>query len=64
MNLPAVAIGIITGGYVMKRFKLGIVGAARMSIAASLGSFCLLAVQVFIRCDNAEVAGLTVTYQG
>ncbi|KAM4569496.1 solute carrier organic anion transporter family member 1C1-like [Odontesthes bonariensis] len=64
VNLPAVALGIITGGFVLKRFKLGIVGAARLSIAASLGYFCLLSIQVFLHCDNAEVAGLTVSYQG
>ncbi|KAM6962382.1 solute carrier organic anion transporter family, member 1D1 isoform 2-T2 [Tautogolabrus adspersus] len=64
LNLPAVALGIITGGFILKRFKLGVIGAARVSIAASLGSFCLLAVQVFIHCDNTEVGGLTVTYQG
>ncbi|XP_069012756.1 solute carrier organic anion transporter family member 1C1-like [Embiotoca jacksoni] len=64
LNLPAVALGIISGGFVLKRFKLGIVGAARVSILASLGAFCLLSIQGFIRCDNAEVAGLTVSYQG
>uniref|UniRef100_A0A3Q3W8N9 Solute carrier organic anion transporter family member n=1 Tax=Mola mola TaxID=94237 RepID=A0A3Q3W8N9_MOLML len=64
LNLPAVALGIITGGFIMKRFKLGVIGAARVSIAASCGSFCLLFIQVFIHCDNAEVAGLTVSYQG
>lgn len=64
LNLPAVALGIITGGFVMKRFKLGLIGAARMSTAASLGAFSLLAFQIFIHCDNAEVAGLTVSYQG
>ncbi|TWW64515.1 solute carrier organic anion transporter family member 1C1-like [Takifugu flavidus] len=64
LNLPAVALGIITGGFILKRFKLGVIGAARVSISASLCSFCLLFAQVFIRCDMAEVAGLTVTYQG
>ncbi|MEQ2171566.1 hypothetical protein GOODEAATRI_012097 [Goodea atripinnis] len=64
MNLPAVALGIITGGYVLKRFNLGVVGAARVSITASLGSFSLLVLQGFFHCDNAEVAGLTVAYQG
>ncbi|CAJ1054405.1 solute carrier organic anion transporter family member 1C1-like [Xyrichtys novacula] len=64
LNLPAVALGIITGGFILKRFKLGVIGAARVSISASLGAFCLLAVQVFIHCDNSEVGGLTVTYQG
>lgn len=64
LNLPAVALGIITGGFVLKRFKLSVIGAARVSIAASLGSFCLLAIQAFIQCENAEVAGLTISYQG
>uniref|UniRef100_H3CAN1 Solute carrier organic anion transporter family member n=1 Tax=Tetraodon nigroviridis TaxID=99883 RepID=H3CAN1_TETNG len=64
LNLPAVALGIITGGFILKRFKLGVIGAARVSVFASLGSFCLLIAQVFIRCDVAEVAGLTATYQG
>ncbi|KAM9846150.1 solute carrier organic anion transporter family, member 1D1 [Aulostomus maculatus] len=64
LNLPAVALGIISGGFVLKRFKLGVIGAARLSMAASIGSFCLFAVQGFIRCDNSEVAGLTVSYEG
>ncbi|XP_014864990.1 PREDICTED: solute carrier organic anion transporter family member 1C1-like [Poecilia mexicana] len=64
MNLPAVALGFITGGFILKRFKLGVVGAARVSISASLGAFCMLSLQGFFHCDNAEVAGLTVAYQG
>uniref|UniRef100_A0A8C5DGQ0 Solute carrier organic anion transporter family member n=1 Tax=Gouania willdenowi TaxID=441366 RepID=A0A8C5DGQ0_GOUWI len=64
LNLPAVALGIITGGFLLKHFKWGSVGAARMAIAATCGSFCLLFCQIFIYCDNAEVAGLTVSYQG
>ncbi|XP_077401235.1 solute carrier organic anion transporter family, member 1D1 [Vanacampus margaritifer] len=64
LNLPAVALGIITGGFILKRFKLGVIGAARVSITASVCSFCLLVVQVFLHCESAEVAGLTVTYQG
>lgn len=64
LNLPAVALGIIIGGFILKRFKLGVIGAARMSLSTSLGAFCLLVAQVFFRCDVAEVAGLTVTYQG
>ncbi|KAL6116977.1 uncharacterized protein ACO6RY_14861 [Pungitius sinensis] len=64
LNLPAVALGIITGGFVLKRFKLGVIGAARVSVTASVGSLCLLFIQIFIYCDKAEVAGLTVSYQG
>lgn len=64
LNLPAVALGVITGGFVMKRFKLGVIGAARVSYTASLCSFCMLASQLFLHCDNAGVAGLTVSYEG
>uniref|UniRef100_A0AAY4BF53 Solute carrier organic anion transporter family member n=1 Tax=Denticeps clupeoides TaxID=299321 RepID=A0AAY4BF53_9TELE len=64
MNLPAVALGIITGGFVMKRFKLSILGAARVSVTTSLVSFCLLLTQYFLQCRNAQVAGLTVSYEG
>lgn len=48
----------------LKRFKLGVIGAARVAIGASIGSCCLLCIQAFIHCDNPEVAGLTMTYQG
>ncbi|XP_038833766.1 solute carrier organic anion transporter family, member 1D1 isoform X2 [Salvelinus namaycush] len=64
MNLPAVAVGVIVGGLVMKRFKLSVLGAAQLSIMSSFLSFCLLLVQYFLQCDNSEVAGLTMTYQG
>ncbi|CAL8318736.1 unnamed protein product [Lota lota] len=64
MNLPAVALGVITGGLVLKRFRLGMVGAARMALSTSFCSFLLLFIQYFIHCDNVEVAGLTVSYQG
>lgn len=63
-NLPAVALGIITGGTIMKRFKLTVLGATRISLTASFVSFCLMLSQYFMQCDNAQVAGLTVNYQG
>ncbi|KAJ8381910.1 hypothetical protein SKAU_G00026880 [Synaphobranchus kaupii] len=64
LNLPAVALGIIAGGFVMKKFKLNVLGAARVSASASVCSFLCLLIQYFLQCDNAQVAGLTVTYQG
>ncbi|KAL6459880.1 hypothetical protein MHYP_G00316390 [Metynnis hypsauchen] len=64
LNLPAVALGIITGGFLMKRFKLNVLGAAKICIAASFFSFCLLLSQYFVHCGNTHVAGLTVSYQG
>ncbi|CAB1333781.1 unnamed protein product [Coregonus sp. 'balchen'] len=53
MNLPAVGIGVIVGGYVMKRFKLSILGAARLSISSFL-SFCLLLIQYFLQAPEVS----------
>ncbi|KAG9280427.1 solute carrier organic anion transporter family member 1C1-like [Astyanax mexicanus] len=64
MNLPAVALGILTGGFVMKRFKLNILAASKISIATALLSFILLLSQYFMHCGNTHVAGLTSSYQG
>ncbi|XP_065130834.2 solute carrier organic anion transporter family, member 1D1 [Paramisgurnus dabryanus] len=64
MNLPAVALGIITGGFIMKRYKINVLGAAKIAIGASLLAFCSLLVQYFLKCDNSQVAGLTVSYAG
>lgn len=48
----------------MKRFKIGVVGASRVCMASTLVSFLSMALQIFLHCDNAEVAGLTVAYKG
>ncbi|XP_076860863.1 solute carrier organic anion transporter family, member 1D1 [Brachyhypopomus gauderio] len=64
MNLPAVALGIIMGGFVMKRFKLNVIGAVKICIGSSFFSFILLLTQYFLSCENSDVAGLTVSYQG
>lgn len=64
MNLPAVAFGIITGGFIMKKFKLNVLGAAKICICASIMAFITLIIQYFLQCDNSQVAGLTVSYQG
>uniref|UniRef100_A0A672LZE4 Solute carrier organic anion transporter family member n=1 Tax=Sinocyclocheilus grahami TaxID=75366 RepID=A0A672LZE4_SINGR len=64
MNLPAVALGIITGGFIMKKFKLNVLGATKICIGTSLLAFSSLLIQYFLQCDNSQVAGLTVSYQG
>ncbi|XP_043093078.1 solute carrier organic anion transporter family, member 1D1 [Puntigrus tetrazona] len=64
MNLPAVALGIVAGGFIMKRFKLNILGATKICIGSSVLAFCTLLIQYFLQCDNTQVPGLTVSYQG
>ncbi|XP_016378072.1 solute carrier organic anion transporter family member 1C1-like [Sinocyclocheilus rhinocerous] len=64
MNLPAVALGIITGGFIMKKFKLNVLGATKICTGTSLLAFSSLLIQYFLQCDNSQVAGLTVSYHG
>uniref|UniRef100_A0A673LHS9 Solute carrier organic anion transporter family member n=1 Tax=Sinocyclocheilus rhinocerous TaxID=307959 RepID=A0A673LHS9_9TELE len=64
MNLPAVALGIITGGFIMKKFKLNVLGATKICTGTSLLAFSSMLIQYFLQCDNSQVAGLTVSYHG
>ncbi|KAB5542190.1 hypothetical protein PHYPO_G00088610 [Pangasianodon hypophthalmus] len=64
MNVPALALGIILGGAVMKKFQLSVLGAARITISTSFLAFILMLSQYFLHCGNTQVAGLTVSYEG
>ncbi|KAK3517524.1 hypothetical protein QTP70_012610 [Hemibagrus guttatus] len=64
MNIPALALGIVLGGFVMKKFQLSVLGAAKMSISTCFIAFVLMLSQYFLHCGNAQVAGLTVSYEG
>ncbi|KTG37443.1 hypothetical protein cypCar_00034474 [Cyprinus carpio] len=63
-NLPSVAFGIVTGGFIMKKFRLNVLGASKFCITVSVLAFSLMIVQYFLQCDNSQVPGLTVSYQG
>ncbi|XP_059703833.1 solute carrier organic anion transporter family member 1C1 isoform X2 [Haemorhous mexicanus] len=64
INIPAVAFGIFSGGLIMKRFGVGVVGAAKLSLASSFLGYLLLLSLFAMGCGNSEVAGLTVSYHG
>ncbi|XP_053112159.1 solute carrier organic anion transporter family member 1C1 [Hemicordylus capensis] len=64
INIPAVALGIFSGGLIMKKFRLNILGAARLSLGSSFFGYLLLLSLFAMGCKNADVAGLTVSYQG
>lgn len=64
INIPAVCIGFFLGGYMMKRFKLNIIQAAKVGFG-SLAVAWLLSFSYFaMGCENSRMAGLTVTYEG
>ncbi|KAL8222288.1 UNVERIFIED_CONTAM: Solute carrier organic anion transporter member 1C1 [Gekko kuhli] len=64
INIPAVALGIFSGGLIMKKFRLNVLGAARLSLASSSFGYLLLLLLFAMGCKNADVAGLTISYQG
>lgn len=64
INIPAVALGMLSGGVVMKKYKLGIMGAAKFAFTTSLLGYFLSLFFLAMGCENSKVAGITVSYAG
>lgn len=62
INIPAVALGIFSGGLLMKRMKLNIMEAAKFAFGTSLIGYFLSLIFFAMSCDNAKVAGVTISY--
>ncbi|XP_034298505.1 solute carrier organic anion transporter family member 1B3-like [Pantherophis guttatus] len=60
--LPMVLIGMFLSGFIMKKYKLGIISATKMGYTVSFIGFALTFLYLILGCDNHPVAGLTVTY--
>ncbi|KAM8973822.1 solute carrier organic anion transporter family member 1C1-like [Pelodytes ibericus] len=63
-TIPAASLGIFLGGLIMKRYKFGLLSAAKMSFGTSLLAFIISLSAFLIGCDNNDVAGITVAYNG
>ncbi|XP_075132608.1 solute carrier organic anion transporter family member 1C1-like [Leptodactylus fuscus] len=64
INVPAVALGIFLGGVVMKKFRINVVGAARLLLSSSVIGYAILMSLFSLGCERSAVAGLTVSYTG
>ncbi|XP_056312181.1 solute carrier organic anion transporter family member 1C1 [Danio aesculapii] len=64
INIPAVALGMFSGGVIMKKFKLSIMGAAKFALGTSLLGYFLSLFFFSMGCENASVAGITTSYNG
>ncbi|XP_074839834.1 solute carrier organic anion transporter family member 1C1 isoform X2 [Carettochelys insculpta] len=64
INIPAVAFGIFSGGLIMKKFRINVLGAAKLSLGSSFCGYLLLLSLFALGCENSDVAGLTVSYEG
>ena len=62
INIPAVALGIFTGGLLMKRLKLSIMGAAKFAFGTSLIGYFLSLFFFVMSGENAKVSGFTLPY--
>ncbi|XP_010177761.1 PREDICTED: solute carrier organic anion transporter family member 1C1-like isoform X2 [Mesitornis unicolor] len=64
INIPAVAFGIFSGGLIMKKFRISVLGAAKLFLGSSFFGYLLLLSLFAMGCKNADVAGLTISYHG
>lgn len=48
----------------MKKFGIGILGAAKLFLGSSFFGYLLLLSLFAMGCENSDVAGLTVSYHG
>lgn len=64
INIPAVALGMFSGGVVMKKYKLGIMAAAKFAFGTSLLGYFLSLFFLAMGCENSKVAGITASYTG
>ncbi|KAM9318663.1 solute carrier organic anion transporter family member 1C1-like [Pholidichthys leucotaenia] len=62
INIPAVALGMFSGGLLMKKLKLNIMGAAKFAFGTSLIGYILSLFFFAMSCENAKVAGVTMSY--
>ncbi|CAG5109571.1 Oidioi.mRNA.OKI2018_I69.chr2.g4091.t1.cds [Oikopleura dioica] len=60
--LPAAGLGIVLGGYLIRRFDLDMVGCAKMATFTSILSICLIIPVFFLKCGSAPIAGVTIDY--
>ncbi|XP_068134121.1 solute carrier organic anion transporter family member 1C1 isoform X2 [Hyperolius riggenbachi] len=64
INIPAVALGIFSGGLLMKKFRINILGAAKLLLVSSVIGYLMLVSLFVMGCERPVVAGLTVPYDG
>lgn len=60
--VPGACIGIFLGGYLLKRFQLGIKGAIQFVLFFNLVCMGLYTGLYFLGCDNMRIAGATLPY--
>ena len=60
--IPGACVGIVLGGYLVKRFKIDPKGASKMAIICNI--LCTIGIfsLIFLGCDNVRMAGTNKSY--
>ncbi|XP_058511643.1 solute carrier organic anion transporter family member 1B3 [Ochotona princeps] len=64
ITIPMMAAGMLSGGYIIKKFKFTLVGIAKFSFFTSSLSFLFYLLYFALTCESKPVAGITLTYKG
>ncbi|KAG9280429.1 solute carrier organic anion transporter family member 1C1-like [Astyanax mexicanus] len=63
-SIPATCLGIFLSGVIMKKFKLDLLGASKLSFVTCITGFLFTVPYFALSCPNRGVAGVTVPYRG
>uniref|UniRef100_A0A9J7YI14 Solute carrier organic anion transporter family member n=1 Tax=Cyprinus carpio carpio TaxID=630221 RepID=A0A9J7YI14_CYPCA len=63
-SIPAATLGMFLSGWIMKRFKLSLLGSTRLMFFSSVTTLVCTIPYFALSCENIDVAGVTVPYQG
>lgn len=64
ITIPTMASGMFLGGYIIKKFKLSLVGTAKFVFFTSSMAYVFQLLYFPLVCENKLFAGLTLTYDG
>ncbi|XP_006889196.1 PREDICTED: solute carrier organic anion transporter family member 1B1 [Elephantulus edwardii] len=64
ISLPTFSLGLFLGGYIIKKFKLNVMGISKLSLLFFVLAFLFQSSNFFLFCETKSVAGLTLTYDG
>ncbi|GAB1291399.1 Solute carrier organic anion transporter family member 1B2 [Apodemus speciosus] len=64
ITIPTMASGVFLGGYIIKKFKLSLVGIATLVFFTSSMAYVFQLLYFPLVCENKSFAGLTLTYDG
>jgi hypothetical protein len=60
--IPAAVLGIVTGGVIMNKLNLSIIGMTKYLIFMNFIPIIALSTLFALGCDGVDIAGITTSY--